>query len=330
MKKALEHLKKKKKRKHHHKYKVEYSRSVSSSSLSSEDHKRSKHNKPKKNKNQQTEPSDMDFVHEGSHYYPAQPPANAQRPPYQPAPQTGGYYPTYPAPQPQQYERPQTPNQPPANYAKPPAPAYVPPQTTQPPAKVQPAIPQPSPTPPRVPPSQPPRTDKPTENPLGMLGMHVETVTTTHKLAIKPKITKSLQTLHPKLVHLGDILADKNMTSDLKVTALKSVELMFPTKRFYRVTLSDEGKREEFPIINQKLKYLEPESLKLYVYEGDKDTPSAVIGGIFWAEENSMKLLDPKTFLLDLLITNNPDDFKEISKTLKSNMKAEKPEYVMH
>lgn len=158
-------------------------------------------------------------------------------------------------------------------------------------------------------------------NALSALGLGIKVVQSSKTLTVKPKIVKNASELDPRLNELALTLTNKNATPDMKESSIKKFREAVKDLEFVKVGLTDKGREEQLPDIDSQLLLVRPSALKLYVVESE--TP-AVVGGLHWDSMDALGKLNKDIFKFTILKFENPDDEKEITKTLKSCIKATK------
>lgn len=222
-------------------------------------------------------------------------------------------------------DRPTEPPKPAVSHANPQPPGPVPPQDAQ-PTPQAPAEPRSS-----TAGAQPAQTLAPADsqavdrqesaaNALSSLGLGIKVVETSKTYTVKPQPAKTAATLDNALLDLATTLLSKLATPEVRAAAVERYLQQAAGKVFVKIALTDLGREQKLELLDSILQAFQASALKLYVLE-NQDKP-CVVGGLHWDLKDNFTKLNPDFFKLTVLSLDNPEEEKEISKTLKSCLKA--------
>lgn len=155
-------------------------------------------------------------------------------------------------------------------------------------------------------------------NALSSLGLGIKVVQSSKTVTVKPKPAKSAADLDPRLHEFAVAITNKNVTPELKEAAIKKLHDLSSGIEFVKVGLTDKGREEQLADLDKHLQSVKASALKLYIIENETQT---IVGGLHWDTLASLAKLNPELFKLTTLNLSNPEDEKEIIKTLKNCLK---------
>jgi hypothetical protein len=155
-------------------------------------------------------------------------------------------------------------------------------------------------------------------NALSSLGLGIKVVQSSKTVTVKPKPAKSAADLDPRLNEFAVAITNKNVTPELKDAAIKKLHDSSIGMDFVKVGLTDKGREEQLADLDKHLQSVKASALKLYIIENETHT---IVGGLHWDTQASLAKLNPELFKLTTLNLANPEDEKEVIKTLKNCLK---------
>lgn len=157
---------------------------------------------------------------------------------------------------------------------------------------------------------------------LSSFNLGAKLLETSKVMTVKPKAAKTYANIDKMLYDLIVQLTSKSITDDIKNEAIKKFENQSP-KKFFKVMLTPKGREQELEATNEMVSKLKSSAIKLYTIENEQ---KPLVGAVVWEEESNLSWIDREIFKVDLLQFSNPDDEKEIVKSLKLCLKTKELE----
>lgn len=155
------------------------------------------------------------------------------------------------------------------------------------------------------------------------LGLGVQVTSSVKSLVIKAKPAKTFETLDAKLYQLSSVLSSKKESEDKKKEATRKLESE-DERRFFKIMLTDKGREQKLLDIHEELTKFKDSAIKVYMIEDESKT---IVGCVIWAVENKLDSLNREIYSIKKLDFSNPEDEKEITKSLNNCRKAKELEF---